>query len=71
MALARRDLLVLLCNIKGERKFCSNGDELIFLQSQQELVDPCALSRLYNKDEYLLDKTAYGDGGECVVISGR
>ena len=56
---------------KVSEKFCSNGDELIFLQSQQELVNSCALGKLYNKDDYLLDKATYGDGGRFVVISGR
>jgi len=62
--------MVLLCFIKGEYKFKHPNiplyQKFFFLQRKlQEPVVSCALGKLYNKDsiiEYLLDKSAYGDG---------
>ena len=46
------------------------GPLLIYIYTQKKLQEPivsCALGKLYNKDaliEFLLDRSAYGDGEE-------
>ncbi len=55
-----------MCALKGPPSFVAAAAELTAPQRKlQEPVVSCALGKLYNKDailEYLLDKSAYGDG---------
>ena len=63
--------VVLLCTVQGQLSLLHNFTlSLTYIPLQKALREPivsCALGKLYNKDavlEYLLDKTAYGDGEE-------
>lgn len=60
--------MVLLCAVKGKLALSMSTARVDASNVQRKLQEPvvaCALGKLYNKDsiiEYLLDKSAYGDG---------